>query len=104
MQSEGGAVGNVGGRATACAGRIGLPLPRVSAAQSRTAAASTTVVSRRGSSTGRAGPKWRTRYSPGAILLEHSDEWATQRSRHMILRVISGVSDIGTVRLSAVRA
>ena len=40
----------------------------------------------------------------GAILLEQSDEWATQRSRYMTLEAISTVSDTATVRLSAVRA
>ncbi|MBD2620171.1 IS256 family transposase [Synechocystis sp. FACHB-898] len=38
----------------------------------------------------------------GAILLEQSDEWATQRSRYMTLEAISTVSDTATVRLSAV--
>jgi transposase-like protein len=40
----------------------------------------------------------------GAILLEQSDEWATQRSRYMTLEAISTVSDTATVRLSAVPA
>jgi putative transposase len=40
----------------------------------------------------------------GAILLEQSDEWATQRSRYMTLEAISTVSDTGHVRLSAVPA
>ncbi len=40
----------------------------------------------------------------GAILLEQSDEWATQRSRYMTLQAISTVSDTATVRLSAVPA
>jgi transposase-like protein len=40
----------------------------------------------------------------GAILLEQSDEWATQRSRYMTLEAISAVSDTATVRLSAVPA
>jgi putative transposase len=40
----------------------------------------------------------------GAILLEQSDEWATQRSRYMTLEAISTVSDTSTVRLSAVPA
>lgn len=40
----------------------------------------------------------------GAILLEQSDEWATQRSRYMTLEAISTVSDNATVRLSAVPA
>lgn len=34
----------------------------------------------------------------GAILLEQSDEWATQRSRYMTLEAISTVSDTATVR------
>ncbi len=40
----------------------------------------------------------------GALLLEQSDEWATQRSRYMSLEAISAVSDTGQVRLSAVPA
>ncbi|MBB5696150.1 IS256 family transposase [Muricoccus pecuniae] len=40
----------------------------------------------------------------GAILLEQSDEWATQRSRYMTLEAISTISDTATVRLSAVPA
>jgi putative transposase len=40
----------------------------------------------------------------GAILLEQSDEWATQRSRYMTLEAISAVSDTGALRLSAVPA
>jgi transposase-like protein len=40
----------------------------------------------------------------GAILLEQSDEWATQRSRYLTLEAISTVSDTATVRLSAVPA
>jgi transposase-like protein len=40
----------------------------------------------------------------GAILLEQSDEWATQRSRYMTLEAISTVSDTAPVRLSAVPA
>jgi transposase-like protein len=40
----------------------------------------------------------------GAILLEQSDEWATQRSRYMTLEAISAVSDTASVRLSAVPA
>ena len=40
----------------------------------------------------------------GAILLEQSDEWATQRARYMTLEAISTVSDAATVRLSAVPA
>jgi transposase-like protein len=38
----------------------------------------------------------------GALLLEQSDEWATQRSRYMSLEAISAVSDTGPVRLGAV--
>jgi transposase-like protein len=40
----------------------------------------------------------------GAILLEQSDEWATQRSRYMTLEAIGAVSDTNSVRLSAVPA
>jgi putative transposase len=40
----------------------------------------------------------------GALLLEQSDEWATQRSRYMTLEGISTVSDTGLARLSAVPA
>ena len=40
----------------------------------------------------------------GALLLEQSDEWATQRSRYMSLEAISAVSDTGPARLSAVPA
>jgi putative transposase len=40
----------------------------------------------------------------GAILLEQSDEWATQRSRYMTLETVTAVSDTGNVRLSAVPA
>ena len=40
----------------------------------------------------------------GAILLEQSDEWATQRSRYMTLEAISTVSNTANVRLSAVPA
>jgi transposase-like protein len=40
----------------------------------------------------------------GAIMLEQSDEWATQRARYMTLEAISAVSDTATVRLSAVPA
>ena len=40
----------------------------------------------------------------GALLLEQSDEWATQRSRYMTLEAISAVSDTGHVRLGAVPA
>ena len=38
----------------------------------------------------------------GALLLEQSDAWATQRSRSMTLETVAAVSDRGTVRLSAV--
>jgi putative transposase len=37
----------------------------------------------------------------GAILLEQSDEWATQRARYVSLEAIGAVSDSGPVRLSA---
>ena len=40
----------------------------------------------------------------GAILLEQSDEWATQRARYMTLEAISTVSDNANLRLSAVPA
>jgi transposase-like protein len=40
----------------------------------------------------------------GAILLEQSDEWATQRSRYMTLEAISTISDTANIRLSAVPA
>ncbi len=40
----------------------------------------------------------------GAILLEQSDEWATQRSRYMTLETIGAVSDTPHVSLSAVTA
>jgi transposase-like protein len=40
----------------------------------------------------------------GALLLEQSDEWATQRSRYMTLEGISTVSNTGPARLSAVPA
>ena len=40
----------------------------------------------------------------GAILLEQSDEWATQRARYMTLGTIGAVSDTGHVSLSAVPA
>ena len=40
----------------------------------------------------------------GAILLEQSDGWATQRSRYMTLEAISAVSDTGPLKLSAVPA
>ncbi|GGC73115.1 hypothetical protein GCM10011504_58190 [Siccirubricoccus deserti] len=38
----------------------------------------------------------------GAILLEQSDEWATQRTRYMTLETIGTVSDNPSVSLSAV--
>jgi putative transposase len=37
----------------------------------------------------------------GAILLERSDEWATQRARYMTLETIGAISDITTVSLPA---
>jgi transposase-like protein len=40
----------------------------------------------------------------GALLLEQSDERATQRPRYMSLEAISSVSDTGHVRLSAMPA
>jgi transposase-like protein len=40
----------------------------------------------------------------GAILLEQSDEWATQRSRYMTLETIGAVSNTAPVSLSAVPA
>lgn len=40
----------------------------------------------------------------GAILLEQSDEWATQRSRYMTLETVAAVSDTGQARLGAVPA
>ena len=40
----------------------------------------------------------------GAILLEQSDEWATQRARYMTLETIGAVSDTAPVCLSAVPA
>ena len=40
----------------------------------------------------------------GAILLEQSDEWATQRARYMTLETIGSVSDNPTVSLPAVAA
>ncbi len=40
----------------------------------------------------------------GAILLEQSDEWATQRARYMTLEAISTVSNTATARLSAMPA
>jgi putative transposase len=40
----------------------------------------------------------------GALLLEQSDEWATQRARYMTLETIGAVSDTPTVSLSAVPA
>jgi Transposase, Mutator family len=38
----------------------------------------------------------------GAILLEQSDEWATQRSRYVTLETIGAVSDNPTASLPAV--
>jgi len=38
----------------------------------------------------------------GAILLEQSDEWATQRARYMMLETIGSVSDKPNASLSAV--
>ena len=38
----------------------------------------------------------------GAILLEQSDEWATQRARYMTLETISAISDTSLVSLPAV--
>ncbi len=40
----------------------------------------------------------------GAILLEQSDEWATQRARYMTLETIGAVSDTAAVSLPAVAA
>ena len=40
----------------------------------------------------------------GAILLEQSDEWATQRARYMTLETIGAVSNTPHVSLSAVTA
>lgn len=40
----------------------------------------------------------------GALFLEQSDEWATQRARYMTLEGISTVSKTGPARLSAVPA
>ena len=40
----------------------------------------------------------------GAILLEQSDEWATQRARYMTLETISAISDTATVSLPTVAA
>lgn len=40
----------------------------------------------------------------GAILLEQSDEWATQRARYMTLETISSISDNPAVSLPAVAA
>ena len=37
----------------------------------------------------------------GALLLEQSDEWATQRSRYMTLETIGAVSDTAFVSLPA---
>lgn len=39
-----------------------------------------------------------------AILLEQSEEWATQSARYMTLEAISTASDNASVRLSAVPA
>ena len=36
------------------------------------------------------------------ILLEQSDEWATQRARYMTLETISAISDTSPVSLPAV--
>jgi hypothetical protein len=40
----------------------------------------------------------------GAILLEQSDEWATQRSRYMALETIGALSDTTLVSLPAATA
>ena len=40
----------------------------------------------------------------GTILLEQSDEWATQRTRYMTLKTISAISDTAPVSLPAVAA
>ncbi len=40
----------------------------------------------------------------GAILLEQSDEWATQRSRHMTLEAVGPLSGTAAVSLPAVAA
>jgi transposase-like protein len=40
----------------------------------------------------------------GALLLEQSDEWATQRSRYMTLETIGAVSDAASVSLPAAAA
>ena len=37
----------------------------------------------------------------GAILLEQSDEWATQRARYMTLETIGAISDTAPVSLPA---
>jgi putative transposase len=37
----------------------------------------------------------------GAILLEQSDEWATQRARYMTLETIGTISDTASVSLPA---
>ena len=37
----------------------------------------------------------------GAILLEQSDEWATQRARYMTLETIGAISDTALVSLPA---
>ena len=40
----------------------------------------------------------------GALLLEQSDEWVTQRSRYMTLETIGTVSDTASVSLPAAAA
>ena len=40
----------------------------------------------------------------GAILLEQSDEWATQRSRYMTLETMTAVSDTPAVSLPVAAA
>jgi transposase-like protein len=40
----------------------------------------------------------------GAILLEQSDQWATQRARYMTLETIDAISDNAAVSLPAVAA
>ena len=40
----------------------------------------------------------------GAILLEQSDEWATQRARYMTMETINAISDTASVSLPAVNA
>jgi transposase-like protein len=37
----------------------------------------------------------------GAILLEQSDDWATQRARYITLETIGAISNIATVNLPA---